>query len=808
MTATLMDDIRWAFRVAVRRPLFSFAVVTTLAVSIAAATTAFGLAEAVLWRALPFAGASQLVFVWEEVERDGQRHPSRVTGSRYSAWRDSSSAVFSSLSVFGAAGFTLESDAGARAIRGVRVSTNYFSTLGIAPALGRAFNEPDGLPGRDQVVILADALWRDQFGGRVDAVGQSIRLSGRPYIVIGVMPPVRFPAWPVNPAIVTIDPDAQQFWVPIPRTTALDQSSRSHVFGVVARLAPGVSAAQAEDVLRRATDTTAPDAHGARLSPFRDQFVDSARTPLMALAGAALAVLLIACANLAALYISAFEGRRGELALRAAIGAGAMQLVRQLAIEALLLSIAAGVAGIALARSALATLPAWLPASIPFLTMPMLDVRVAGVAAMLALVATVALVGWPTVRLLMTAPSPRGIAVQPRGIVYRVLVIAQIAMTTALVITAALLAQSLRSVRGQDTGFAIDGVMVADIGLPVATPPSPRDVAIAEQRLLAALAARPDVRRVATAYDHPLEANWSETPLIVGDTTVPDQRRPAELRIVSPGYFDALDVMLLDGRPLTERDGIDAPGVVMINEAFATELGGRAIGRRLHTGTPRFLYGQAVPNEFEIVGIVGNERFRGLEHSAQPAFYLSTRQFPQQSLSLLIRTTGDPVRIAGEIRSVVRSVDAAITFTRPTSLERILAEQLGARRVTTSVIGGFAVAALALAGLGLYSLLRIVLARRTREIGIRLALGASPGRVRRQLLRDGGLSAAAGVVVGAALALAVGQLIQSLLVGVSAVNPATFGVVAVVLLMLALITAIGPASRAARIDPVEALRAE
>src|SRR5687768_4795615 len=217
MTATLMNDIRWAFRLTVRRPLFSFAVVTTLAVSIAAATTAFGLAEAVLWRTLPFADASRLVFAWEAVEGDGQARTSRVTGSRYIAWRDSSPAVFSSLAAFGAAGFTLESDAGARAVRGVRVSTGYFSTLGIAPVLGRAFDQSDDLPGREHVVILSDALWRDQFAARADAVGQSIRLSGRPYAVIGVMPPVRFPAWPVNPATVTIDPDAQQFWVPIPR---------------------------------------------------------------------------------------------------------------------------------------------------------------------------------------------------------------------------------------------------------------------------------------------------------------------------------------------------------------------------------------------------------------------------------------------------------------------------------------------------------------------------------------------------------------------------------------------------------------
>lgn len=806
MSATIGDDVRWALRYVRRRPIFTLAVSATLAISIAAATSAFGLANAVLWRALPFEDASRLVFVWEEAERDGQRLPSRVTGARHAAWRDTQNGL-ASISLFGAAFFTIESQDSATSVRGVRVSANYFDTLGIRPALGRTFASGDEVPGNHRVVILSSAFWQERLGGRRDVLGDTVRLSRQPYTIVGVMPPVTFPAWPVNPAIVTLDPESRQLWVPIPRTPDLDQSGRAHVFGIVARLAPGVTEAGVVERLNRTSDQTTVDPHRAHVAPLREQFVADARTPLLALAGAALAVLLIACANLAALYVSAFESRRGELALRAAIGAGVPRLVRQLAVEALLLAGAGAIGGLLMARVALAAVPGLLPPSIPFLTVPALDLRAAAFAIGLALVASVILTAWPIMRLIMTAPSPRGVAARPRPLVYRVLVVSQIAVTVALVAAAGLLAQSLNSVQRQDPGFAIDRVFVADIGLPLAPSASAQSIARVEQNLLAAIAVRPNVRAVAAAYDHPLEANWSESPTLAGDTTAEDQRRQVELRIVSPGYFEALDVEVLDGRTFSERDAFDAPGVAIVNDAFAREAGGQVLGRRLRSGTPRFLYGNAA-NEFEIIAIVNNERFRGLEQPAQPAYYLSTRQFPQTSLSLLVRTAGDPLAVAADVRAAIRRADAAITVTRPTSLETILAEQLVPRRVTTDVIGAFAIAALALAALGMYGLLAVLVGSRTREIGVRLAIGASPGAVAQQVVGESLRNAGAGIVLGCALALVAGRLVQSLLVGVSVRDPMTLGAVAAVLLAVAACAAVVPARRAARTDPVEALRAE
>ena len=803
----LLDDLRWALRYARRHPGFALAITSTLSISIAAATTAFGLASAVLWRPLPFREASTLVFVWEETEHDGRPYPTRVTGARHAAWRHPSNGL-ASISLFGAAGFTVESRDGALSVRGVRVSANYFETLGIRPIIGRTFAPADEEPGNDRVVILSHPLWQERFGGRRDALGETLRLSGQPFTIVGVMPPETFPAWPVNPAIVTLDPESRQLWVPISRTPELDGSARSHVFGVVARLAPGVDVRDATDRLNRTSDATAPDPHRARIEPLREQFVATARAPLLALAGAALAVLLVACTNLAALYVSAFESRRGELAVRAAIGAGVARLVRQMALEAWLFASAGAMSGLLIARVALRMVPRLLPPSIPFLTRPSVDLPVAAFAIVLAFVASAILTGWPIVRLITAAPSPRGAVAPPRSLVYRALVVSQVAITVALVAAAGLLAQSLQVVLRQDPGFAVHHVLVADIGLPASPSPPAATIALAERQILESVASRPNVRAVAAAYDHPLEANWSEGLTILGDATADDQRREVELRIVSPGYFEALDVDVLDGRTLTERDVLDAPGVAVVNESLAREIGGRVLGRRLRSGPPRFLYGTAAAAEFEIVGIVRNERFRGLEQPTQPAYYLSTRQFPQTSFSLLVRTQGDPLAAAADVRSAVRAADAATTFTHPTSLERILAGQLAQRRVTTDVIGGFAAAALSLAALGMYGLVAMLAGGRTREIGVRLAIGATPASVARHVVGESLGNAVAGIAIGCLIALAAGTLIQSLLVDVSAHDPATLGLVAAVLLVVAVVAALVPAIRAARIDPVAALRAE
>jgi putative ABC transport system permease protein len=312
------------------------------------------------------------------------------------------------------------------------------------------------------------------------------------------------------------------------------------------------------------------------------------------------------------------------------------------------------------------------------------------------------------------------------------------------------------------------------------------------------------------AYDHPLEANWSNTYTLVGAVTRgdDDSTGQAELRIVSPSYFNTLGVELLEGRTFADQETFKTRGVAVVNELLARSIGGDVLSRVVRSSPPRFMWGAVVPEEFEIVGVVENERFRGLEQPFLPALYLSTRQFPQQSVSLLVRTSGQATGISSDLRASVRSVEPLATVGVPRALTGILHEQLASRRVTTGITGGLAGSALVLAALGIYGLLAAAVATRTREIGVRLAVGASPALVATHIVRECLSTAGLGVAAGIAIALGTGRVLESLLVGVSARDPSTFALVALTLLSVSLCAGLIPAMRAARIDPVITLRLE
>jgi predicted permease len=805
MISRLAGDVRWAIRFVVRRPVYAAAMIGTLTLGISATTVAWGFGASILWRPLPFDGPDRLVFVWESSSEGGVTAPFRVTSGRFAEWRKASRS-FQSLALFGAAGFSLETADGIVPVRGVRVSPTFFDVLGVRPQLGRTFTPDDEMPGRGHVVVISHRFWRQRFGGRPTIVGSSLRFNGLPYTVVGVMPPLAFPGWPVNPATVTIDAATREFWVPIVRTPQLDTNTRSHVYGVLGRLAAGTSIVQATDELTRMASGSAADPHGGVATAFREQFVRDARLPILALIGAAAALLLVSSANLAALQVSAFESRKSELSIRAAVGASAGRLATQLSAESLVLAVAAGGAALAVSRLALATLPDRLPPGVPLLTPAALDLRVALVAVGASVAAALITAGWPVLRLLRSGPAPRGVAAHTQARVFRSLVVAQVSVTIALVATAALLVRSLWTIEAVNPGFQISHVAVAELGLPPATG-TPAKIVEFEDRLQQSFASRPGILGVALAYDHPLEANWTDAFTLDGvsspDAEVRDQ---AQLRIVSPSYFDALRVELLGGRLFGVEDDLARPGVAVVNEAFVLANGPAVLGRRLRTAAPQMTWGQAAAGDFEIVGVVGDERFRGLERASEPAVYLSTRQFPQTGVTLLLRTAADPRAILRDIRAGVRSIDPATTVGTPTSLADILAEQLVARRVTADVIGGLAAAALALAGLGIYGVLTVLLASRSREIGIRLALGATPGRIARHVLAMSVGNAMPGIVIGIGLAVLAGRLLEDFLVGVTSTDLSTLMAVAAIMFGFALLAGLVPAIRAARVNPIGTLR--
>jgi putative ABC transport system permease protein len=806
-----MADVRWALRLLARRPAFAATVILTLAVAFSAVASAYGIATAVLWRPLPFAQPDRLVFVWENSATDGAVSASRVTGFRFDQWVRGSRSL-ESMALFGSIGFLADQGNGAVIVHGARVSSNYFETLGISPVIGRGFAPSDSEPGQGQVVVLSHSLWTEWFGGRPDVIDRKIQLGRRPYTVIGVMPPVVFPAWPVNPAAVTLHSESRRLWVPITRTAAVTTTARAHVFGVVGRLREGVSMEAAQSELSQLTSTSDPDPHRALLRPFRDQFVRDARTPLIALIGAALAVLLVACTNLAALQGSSVEARRAELSVRAALGAGRARLARQFATEAVILVMCGGALALAASHIMLLRVPKLLPPSVPLLTMPSVNQEIVLLVVVMSVAATLALTAWPLAHArTSTSPAPRGNPPLARSLVFRGLVVAQIALAMALVAVAALLQRSLNTVRAQDAGFTIDRVLVGDVTLAGTAYRDPAGIVAGERRLASELAALPGATAVAFSYDHPLEANWSDSFALSGSAAAPDDiRGSAELRIVSPAYFATMQVEVLDGRALMEQDDLGATGAVVVNEAFArTVVDGPVLDRTLRSSSPRMSWNDPrVPTEFRIVGVVEDERFKGLEQPSAPAVYMSTRQFPQGQLVMLIRTAGDPGAIAGGARETVKRFDPQVPVGTLSPLTSILADQLVARRATTQVIDGFAAAGLGLAALGLYGLLALLVAGRMRETGIRLALGSSPAIEAVRVVRVCIISTSAGVACGLGLAMVAGRLVEGLLVGVSGRDALTLSVVSATMMGVAFVAASLPAWRAARVDPASVLRGE
>jgi len=805
-----MADVRWVLRLLARRRTFSATVILTLAVAFSAVASAYGIATAVLWRPLPFARPDRLVFVWENSGTDGATSASRVTGFRFEQWVRGSRSL-ESMALFGATGFLADQGSGAVIVNGVRASTNYFDTLGIAPLLGRGFAPSDGEPGQGQVVVLSHSLWTEWFGAHPDVIGRTIQLGGRPFTVVGVMPPVVFPAWAVNPATVTLDSESRRLWVPITRTAAVTTSARAHVFGVVGRLREGVSIDAAQSELSQLTSTSDPDPHRAALRPFRDQFVRDARAPLIALVGAALVVLLVACANLAALQGSSMEARRAELSVRAALGAGRARLARQFATEALILVVCGGALAIAGSQIMLLRIPKLLPPSVPLLTVPSVNQDIVLLVLVLSMAATAALTAWPFARARTSAlPAPRGNTPLARSLVFRGLVVAQIAVAIALVAIAALLQQSLNTVRARDAGFAIERVLVGNVTLAGPTYRDPARMIAGERRLASELATIPGVTAVAFAYDHPLEANWTDSFVLSGSAGAPDDvKGSAELRIVSPSYFAAMEVEVLDGRALTEQDELGVTGAVVVNEAFARTVDGAVLNRTLRSSSPRMNWNDPrIPAEFRIVGVVEDERFKGLEQPSAPAVYMSTRQFPQGQLVMLLRTAGDPRPLAGMARDAVKRFDPGVPVGTLSPLTSILADQLVARRATTHVIDGFAAAGLGLASLGLYGLLAQLVAARMRETGIRLALGSSPTCEAVRVVRACIISTTAGVAFGLGLALVAGRLVRGLLVGVTDGDITTLAAVSGTMIVVAVAAASVPAWRAASVDPASVLRGE
>ena len=809
---SIARDLHQAARSLLRRPGFLVLAAVTLALGLGANTAIFSLLDAVLLRALPYSDPNRLVLLWGDTRADGN-HRNQVSFTDVEDLRRQTKTLAE------VAAYTdwkpiLSGQGEAERIPAMLVSEAYFRVLRGSAVLGRTFVPEEHVDGKDGVVVLGHALWRQRFGADPKIVGRSIVLNGRPHTVVGVASPA-LASLPRN-----LIGEPAQLYRPVGEASDETQRDARHL-RAIARLAPGATIAAAQAEVRgigQRLEREHPNSntgYGIGVVLFREDQIGGLRAPLLALWGAVGLVLLVACANVANLLLARLTARQGEITLRTALGASRGQLAAQFVAEGLILAGAGGLLGGLFATATLRALERLGADWIPSFARIEMSPRVFAVSAFLCLLTGVFFGLAPALR--FTRPDLAGSlrSVGARGSAGRqshrfrgFLVAAQVALSLIVLSGAALLIRSVLELRRVDPGFSPDGVLTANVWLPRAKYPEAKDWNAFYDRLLDRVAALPNVQAAGLTSVLPLSSGFDGRGVLVeGRSTRPEDEVSIDLYAATPGYLDALRIPLLRGRGLTAADRADAPFVALVNETMARKLwpGQDPLGKRfkMDTGAPS----EKIPWR-TVAGVVRDVRHYGLDRAAPMQMYFPLAQEPGSFMTLAVRTA-TPAGLDGlasALRREVRALDAdQAVFDVATMPERI-ATSLGLRRFALAALAFFAAIALALALVGIYGVLSFVVVESRREIGVRLALGAGTGRVVGGVLGRGMAPAAAGLAAGLAASLAVGRLLGSLLWGVQPTDLATHAGTAAILAVAAALACLVPARRAARIDPMESLR--
>jgi putative ABC transport system permease protein len=802
---TLLHDLQHAARGLRRNPGFTAAAVVTLALGIAATTTLFSVVHGVLLRSLPFPEPDRLVRL-HETDRAGDELNS-VAPPNFASLRQLNR-VFTDIALYSGRLETLTGTGEPQELDGVEVSAGFFELLGVSPILGRTFGVNENQPGQDAVAVLSHGAWQRLFGADPAVLGRSIVLHGRPREVVGVMPS-------------GFDfPDGHEVWVPIEFTERFSTdhagNRRSRYHNGLARLRPGVTPEQANAELTTIAERLEAEFPEGNtdvrfaVTPLLESVVGGMRLPLVVSFAAVCLVLLIACANVAGLLLARAASRRGELALRAALGASPGRLVRELVSESLLLATVAGALGCFSAWWAVEALVTVQPAGLPRVEDIRLDAPVLAFAVGLTLLTGLLAGLVPAVRATRGALSGamreggRG-DVNARGAnrVRGWLVMGEIALAVVLLVGAGLLLRSLLALASVETGFRSEQVLTFRVAPPAAFYDSEDAVRGYYDRLFERISSLPGVASAAavsrlpigqTVFEYRIELEGMEPPPVGED-------RAIRTRFVTPAYFEAMGIPVRRGRGFSEHDRGAYP-VAIVNEAAARRYypGQDPLGRRIQATANTRVGG-------EIVGIVGNAR-QAVHEEPQPEMYVPHAQFASRFMTVVVRTAGDPLAIAGPIRRELQALDADVPIPAFRTLDEVVSNSVARPRFLATIVGAFAGMALIIAATGVFGLLSFAVARQTREIGIRMALGARQHEVLGAVLRHGLLLSGAGLALGIGAALILTRLLQTLLYGVSPADPATLVLVGVVLGATALLASYLPARRAARVDPIVALRNE
>jgi len=804
---TLRQDLAYALRRLRQAPGFTAVAVATLALGIGANGAIFSVVNAVLLRPLPFDEPEGLV----RLSQTWKGESTSVYSPQNFLDVEAAARSFESLAVFDSSGITLTGRGQPSRLEGTEVSATFFDTLRVRPACGRTFAPGENEPGHTKVAVLGHALWRARFAGDPTVVGQTVQLNREPYTIVGVAPPgFSFP-------------DRSEIWTAMEYDKRFRTQSRGAWYlGVIGRMKPGVTldhARQEVATIHARLARAYPDADegvGGTVASLQESMAGDSRRALLVLLGAVGLVLLIACVNVANLLLARVAARESELAVRTALGAGRFRLMRQLLTESLTLSLLGGAAGILLAAFSLDGLLALQPQGVPRLAEVRVDRAVVAFAALLSVLTGLMFGVFPALQM-TKRPTAESLREGSRGVLagrgHRMrsgLVIGQMALAMMLLAGAGLLLRSFTQLRSVDPGFRSENVLTFRLSLPDSAYKDDAARLAFHDRLMTRLAALPGVRTAAGIMGIPLGGiRFNLSFEVKGRPPLPPAQQPSmEIRVVTPEYFRAMGIPVVRGRTFEARDGAGGPQVALISEAAARRHfpGEDPLGKFITLGWGR---GEGKPKVGgEIVGVVGDVKDRGLAQAKAPEMYVPYAQVPTDTMDLVLRTHVAPRSLVPAVERAVRELDPELPVARVATLDEVVARSISEPRFYMVLLGAFAAMAVFLAALGIFGVLSYSVVQRSREIGIRVALGAHPRDVLRMVLGHAASLALVGVLGGLVGAVVFSRAIGSLLFELSPTDPLTLGSMAVLLASVALLASYLPARRATRLDPLIALRSE
>jgi putative ABC transport system permease protein len=813
---TLLQDLRYGIRTLLKKPGFTAIAILSIALGIGANTAVFSVVNAVLLKSLPFTEPDRIALIWGKTTTEGVLDDRNQVSATDVADFRSQSSVFEEVAAYTNWMPILSGEGEAERVPSLQVGDGFFQVMKGEPLLGRVFSPEEQQDGKDFVIVLSFGLWQRRFAADPNIIGKTLQLNSRPYTIIGVLP-ADFHSLPAT--LTTLNVPHVELYRPVAEPYDETQRSARHL-RAIARLKSGATLEQAQTEMKVIAERleqehpTTNTGYGVRLVSLTEDTVGTLRPTLLLIFGAVVFVLLIACANVGNLLLARSSARQKEITIRAALGASRARLVRQLLTESMLLSLSGGALGLLLALWGTGVIEALGSQINPLFNNLEINLRVLAFTFLMSILTGVIFGLAPALQMSKTdlnealKEGGRGSgAGATRNRLRSVLVVSEVALTLILLVCAGLLIQTVMRLREVNTGFNAKNILTMNIGLPGIRYPKPSDRIAFFHKITERIEALPGVEAAGVTSVLPLSGNFDGRGLVIEDHPKPrGEELSVDLYVVTPGYLRALQIQLLRGRLLLAEDTENSQQVALINETMARALweNENPIGKRIRmTGSP------ANPAPWRtIVGVVRDVTQYGIDKKPPMQFYLPESQMGFSFMSLVLRTTSEPAAMTAAVRNEILAVDKEQAVYQVATMEELLSASISLRRFFMLLLLSFAGLALALAGVGIYGVMSYTVAQRTPELGIRIALGAGAGDIFKLVIGQGMLLALSGVAIGVVAALALTQLMSSLLFGVSANDPTTFILIALLLSLIALLACYVPARRATKVDPMIALRYE